>query len=222
MKNNSKRRSKVLVVALALATVVTSLAVFTDRAQSQETYTAGTLDLQLEQSWAAENAEVAENYTPGDVLELNYNLKNAGNLDGKVRETFVITTDKVVTNEFEVYALDDVEVGTDGFWAPKDGKAPITVRTSEAYGTGTKITYKVPERVIAAGADEDIELVLLFNKEALNEIQGTNVTVEYLAEMIQKDNTGDVGLDNVWNDAKVRTEKFTIGGVETNVVPKLN
>ncbi len=223
MQNKSKRRSKILVVAVVLATMVTTLAVFTDRAQSKDEYTAGTLDIQLTQNWATDNAQAAANYIPGDILTLNYTLKNAGNLDGKVRETFVLTTDKVITNEFEIYAAGDVDnTGADGYYAPKEGKNPIQVRSAVNTSNGTKITYAIPERKILAGGSDTVNLVLLFNKSSANSIRGTKIKIEYLAQMIQADNTGVLGDNTVWEHAAVKTETFEIGGETINVVPKLN
>lgn len=220
MKKLSKNRLAAIFLTAAFATtIVTCLALFTDREQSQTEYTAGTLDIELTQKWTEDNAEAVKNYTPGDKLVLNYSLKNKGNLDAKVRETFVVTTDKVVTNEFEIYKASDVEEdATTGLWVAKSSAAPIEIRTSKAHGNGTKITYEIPEHVLNAETDESYELVLLFNKDAKNAIKGTNVTVEYIAQALQDRNTGD----DTWKDAKVITDKVTIGGEETPVVPNLN
>ena len=220
MKKLSKKRLAAIFLTAAFATtLVTCLALFTDREQSQTEYTAGTLDIVLGQEWISDNAETAKNFTPGDKLLLSYSLENKGNLDAKVKETFVVTTDKAVTNEFEIYAASDVEKdSTSGLWVVKASASPIKVRTSEAYGTGTKITYEIPQFVLDATGKKTFDLVLLFNKDSKNSVKGTNITVEYIAQALQDRNTGD----ETWEDAKVITEKITIGGTEKNVVPKLN
>lgn len=224
-KTNSRKRLAKVIGAVCVSTaLVASLALFTDRAQSDAEYTAGTLDLSLAQEWVDDNAEAVEYFAPGDKLDLDYTLTNKGSLDAKVRETFVVTTTKPVTDEFEIYALADVEEdAVTGLWKAKDGKAPITVRSAVDYNGGTKITYEVPEHVIAGNnGTKTANLVLLFNHEATNEIEGTAVTVEYLAQAVQNDNTGALGDNTVWTDVKVITETFNIGGADRAVVPALN
>lgn len=219
-----KRWATAIAGACVCAVAVASFALFTDRAQSKAEYTAGTLDIELTESWTADNAVAAENFTPGDKLVLNYKLKNEGNLNAKVRETFVLTTDKPVNDEFEIYKSSDVVVdNTTGFWVKaNDSVKPIEVRSAERFGTGTKITYEVPERILTKETEEEYNLVLLFNDDATNEIKGTNVKLEYMAQAIQEENTGTLGDNTVWNDAKVMTGTLNIGGADRAVVPNLD
>ena len=46
--------------------------------------------------------------------------------------------------------------------------------------------------------------------------------LEYVAQAIQEENTGNLGDNTVWNDAKVMTGTLNIGGVDTAVVPNLD
>ena len=62
------------------------------------------------------------------------------------------------------------------------------------------------------------DYVLLFDQDAANDVQGTNLTIEYIAQGLQHRNTGD----DTWADAKVITESLKIGGVERNVMPENN
>ena len=225
MKTKTRKRwATVIAGACMCAVAVASFALFTDRAQSKAEYTAGTLDIELTESWTADNAIAAENFTPGDKLDLTYKLKNEGNLNAKVRETFVLTTDKPVDDEFEIYKSTDVVVdSTTGFWVKaNDTVKPIEVRRSAAFGTGTKITYEVPEHILKKESEEEYKLVLLFNDDATNAIKGTEVKLEYMAQAIQEDNTGALGDNTVWNDAKVMTGTLNIGGVDRAVVPNLD
>ena len=248
---NLKKGVAVTLAVAAAVTAVSSFALFTDRAQSHAEVKAGTLDLILTQDWAADNAGVVDEYAPGDILNLDYTLTNAGSLSTDVRETFVITGDKAVVGNFEIYAASDVEKNvTTGLWAPKTGASPLIVRdvdpgyyTADKNGDGIPetywtITYEIPELTIdGTGAKAETgdatastigstisnntktgDYVLLFNKDAKNEVQGTNVTVEYVAQGLQHRNTGD----DTWKDAKVITETITIGGVKTDVVPERN
>lgn len=218
-KISRKRLATMFTVAAAFMCIIVTVALFTDREQSRAEYTAGTLDIVLTQEWTADNATAAKNYTPGDKLVLDYSLENKGNLDAKVRETFVVTTSKPVTNEFEIYkSTDVVEDATTGLWVASSTASPIQVRKSESYGTGTKITYEIPEFVLDAAGKETFNLVLLFNKDAENTIKGTEVKVEYIAQALQDRNTGE----DTWKDAKVISETIKIGGTDKSVVPNLN
>ena len=235
MTITKKRMTGMLALVLVAALAVTSLALFTDRAQSQAEVTAGTLDLSLAQTWADDNKEVIDEYAPGDILNLDYTITNNGNLSTDICETFVITSDKPISNEFEIYAASDVEKdAATGLYAAKASKNPIEVRSTGSFVkdsiTYYTITYKIPEFTVngtgeGAETEDGItsnsktgDYVLLFHKDSENSIQGTNLTVEYMAQGLQHRNTGDT----TWTDAKVITEKFTIGGAETSVVPQLN
>lgn len=243
---NVKKYVATGVAAAALVSAVGSFALFTDRAQSHAEMTAGTLDLTLTQSWVADNAAVADEYAPGDILALDYTLENTGSLSTDIRETFVITGDKTVDGIFDIYAAEDVEQdAATHLWAPKSGAKPISVRSTDTYtadknSDGTvetyyTISYEVPELTVdgsdetgdatastagstIAGAKKTGDYVLLFNKNAENTVQGTNLTLEYIAQGLQHRNTGD----DTWADAKVITESLTIGGVERNVMPENN
>jgi len=243
---NVKKYVATGVAAVALVSAVGSFALFTDRAQSHAEMTAGTLDLTLTQSWVSDNAEIADEYGPGDILKLDYTLENTGSLSTDIRETFVITGDKVVDGNFDIYAFEDVEQNAaTHLWAPKSGAQPISVRSTDSYtadkdGNGTvetyyTISYDIPELTVdgtdetgdatsstagstIAGDTKTGEYVLLFNKDAENGVQGTNLTLEYIAQGLQHRNTGD----NTWTDAKVITESLTIGGEKINVMPENN
>lgn len=243
---NVKKYVATGVAAAALISAVGSFALFTDRAQSHAEMTAGTLDLTLTQSWVADNAEVADEYAPGDILNLDYTLENTGSLSTDIRETFVITGDKAIDGIFDIYAADDVtQDAQTHLWAPKDGASPIAVRSVSTYiadknndnvnETYYTISYEIPELTVdgseetgdatasttgsdIAGAVKTGDYVLLFDKDAENAVQGTNLTVEYMAQGLQHRNTGD----DTWADAKVITETLTIGGVDRNVMPENN
>ena len=243
---NVKKRIATGLVAVAMVSAVGSFALFTDRAQSHAEMTAGTLDLTLTQSWVTDNAAVADEYGPGDILNLDYTLENTGSLSTDIRERFVITGDKAIDGSFDIYAASDVKQdAATHLWAPNAGATPIAVRSVDTYTAdknhdGTMetyytISYEVPELTVdgseetgdatasttgstISGAKKTGDYVLLFNKDAENSVQGTNLTVEYIAQGLQHRNTGD----NTWADAKVITEKLTIGGVERNVMPENN
>ena len=243
---NVKKSVALGLAAAAMVTAVGSFALFTDHATSHAEMTAGTLDLTLTQSWVADNAEVAEEYAPGDILNLDYTLKNTGSLSTDIRETFVITGDMAIDGIFDIYAAEDVQQDPQThLWAPKDGASPIAVRNVSTYTadkdnnnvneTYYTIAYEIPELTVdgseeigdataskpgsaISGAMKTGDYVLLFDQDASNDIQGANLTVEYMAQGLQHRNTGN----DTWADAKVITEKLTIGGVERNVMPENN
>ena len=243
---NVKKRIATGLVAVAMVSAVGSFALFTDHAQSHAEMTAGTLDLKLTQNWVNDNSAVADEYAPGDILNLDYTLENTGSLSTDIRETFVITGDKQINQIFDIYAAEDVEQDAQThLWAPKAGKSPLTVRSVDSYqedkdNDGFKeeyytISYNIPELTVdgseetgdATGSTAGSvisnnvktgDYVLLFNKDAANDVQGTNLTLEYIAQGLQHRNTGD----DTWADAKVITETLKIGGETINVMPENN
>ena len=158
-RNVKKRIATGMVAAAALVSAVGSFALFSDHATSHAEMTAGTLDLTLTQSWVSDNAAVADEYAPGDILKLDYTLENTGSLSTDIRETFVITGDKAIDGIFDIYAAEDVEQNAQThLWAPKDGKSPIAVRSVNTYSadkdnngvqeTYYTISYAIPELTV--------------------------------------------------------------------------
>lgn len=224
MKNFKKKTAAFMGVVTALCLTIGTLAVFTDRFQAQTTATAGTLDITLTQSWTADNAAIADVYKPGTALQLNYTLGNKGNMPADVREQFVITYDKALSDgtkrEFDLYKAGDITV---------DGEGNVTAISGTAltptYDTDKKVlTYKLTQHTMAGTSDAsapttyDDGYYLVFNQNVDNSFQEVNVKIEYLAQALQDNNTGD----NTWENALVITENFTIGGQSIKVVPQLN
>jgi len=236
-KNKLNRR---MAVGLAAVVAVGTLAVFTDRYQSTATAKAGSLDIQLTETWAADNAETISHFAPGDILSFKYTLTNDSTLAAKVRESIVITSDKEIpADTFRIYKLSDLEKNQDtGMYSPKAGKTPIATLSDTAWD-GTKMvqTYKLPQFVmdgthadqsgvataapntdmnsdgkIYANTSENDQYVILFNKGAVNEVSGAKIGVEYLAEAMQHSGTGSASETAIWE--KVVKEEITITGVD--------
>lgn len=232
MKNKKKKVTAALGIAVAACVTVSSLALFTDRFQSQAKVTAGTLDLTLSESWEADNAALAEVYKPGTALKLDYSLVNDGNRAASVRENFVITADKALSTgdsrEFDLYAAEDVTLDAEGNVLSISGN-PLTptygsfMEGSEKHYT---LSYSLDELVLNGSGSEgetvsgglserDGEYCLVFNYDVDNEYQNVNLDIEYMAQALQHSNTGE----DTWADAKVISEKVSFGGQNVNVVP---
>lgn len=232
MKNKKLVTIVMAVLALTALTIGT-LALFTDRFQSEVDVTAGTLDLTLSQNWESDNAAVAAKFKPGTGLVLNYTLDNGGNLAANVKEKIVISTDKDLTDaapEFALYSASDVDVAADGDVTIHDGATPIAsvAGTYTEEGTGNtwhKLTYEFGPFVLNGNVEQpdgasDTKggaYVVVFSTKATNDFQAATLKVEYLAQGLQYGNTGA----DTWADAKVISAEITFGGEKVNVVPEL-
>lgn len=219
----------------ALCLTVGSLAVFTDRFQAQTTAKAGTLDITLTESWANDNAALAQAFKPGTALKLQYSLDNVGNMSADVRETFVLTFDKALSTtnrEFDLYPANAVTVDAQGNVTKITGTAmtPTTGTYQQDGKTYYTLTYSPAQYTLngdkthvdgtVAGAEDvhSATYYAVFNSNVGNDFQGVGVTVDYMAQALQHENTGA----DTWTDAKVISQTVTFGGQNINVVPALN
>lgn len=225
MKNFKKKAAVFMSVVTALCLTVGTFAVFTDRFQAQATVTAGTLDITLTQSWENDNKDLI--YKPASAVKLNYSLGNKGNIAADIKETFVFTFDKALSagedRQFDLYKASDITVdaATGNVTSIPAGVLPLTPED----GTADNIlTYNLAQHTMAGTNDATKPTTytdgyyLVFNQNVDNSFQNVNVSIEYLAQALQDENTGE----NTWKDAKVISEKIDFGGQEINVVPQLN
>mgnify|MGYP004663840707 CR=1 FL=1 len=234
MKSKKRKTTALLGAATAVCVAVSSLAVFTDRFQSQAEYTAGSLDLELTETWQADNAALDGAYKPGTGLKLDYTLSNDGNLAALVRENFIISSDKAVSagdqREFDLYQADDVTLDANGnvLNISGDPLVPAYGNYSDDSGDHYTLSYSLDELVLnGTGSNAetvsgglngyDGEYVLVFNSVAGNDFQKSSLDIEYLAQALQHGGTGS----DTWADAKVISEQITLGGQNINVVPTL-
>ena len=237
MKNFKKSAAAIMGAVTALCLTVGSLAMFTDRFQAQTTAKAGTLDITLSETWAADNAALAQAYKPGTALKLNYKLDNVGNMAADVRETFVLTFDKALSavaanREFDLYPASAVTVDADGNVTAISGTAltPATGNYTKDGKTYYTLTYSPDQFTLngdkthtdgtVTGAEDEHSATyyVVFKSNVGNDFQGVGVTVEYMAQALQHENTGA----DTWNDAKVISQTVTFGGKEIKVAPALN
>ena len=231
----SKKMTKKQKAKVAAATALTgallatgSLAYFTDRVETDASATAGTVDIALSSNWQ----DVA-NFNPGDIADLSYEISSVGNKSIDVREKFVITSDTVLTDaaqsEFEIYARADVTQDSNGAYLPNPGAEPISIGEDRIVGqNGKTITYVLDEYTLngsgenaevedgISATEKESEFVLVFNKDAVNDYQGAEVSVNYLAEAKQHRNTGA----DTW--AEIANESVSLGGETADAVPSRN
>lgn len=230
-----KKSAALFGVTTAVCLTISSLALFTDRFQSQADFTAGSLDISLAETWQADNATLATAFKPGTGVKLDYHLSNDGNLAASVRENFVISSDKALSNggdrEIDLYAAEDVTMDDAGNVLSISG-VPLTPtygNYSNDSGNHYTLSYALDELTLnGSGASAETvsgglngyngEYVLVFNSDAANQFQNVNLDIEYMAQALQHGGTGA----KTWSDAKVISEKVDFGGQSVNVVPKLN
>jgi len=156
--------------------------------------------------WAYVNSVAMVNYNPGDVMQLNYKLTNAGQMDVKIRETFIITSSVPMTDGAEEFKLCTgyTTVSTGGYAANATAGMTFTKLSNNQY----KVT--VAESALSANGSVDKDYYMVFATTATNAFQGATVTITYVVEAMQAD--GD------W--ATVVTSTMTFDGQELEVVPE--
>lgn len=233
MRKNKKKVALLLLAVAVVCAMSCVLAYFTDYETATVSATAGTLDIELVESWDESNVN-RENAKPGDIYNLDYTVTNKGNKSADIRETYVIRSSIAMTAsaaEFQIYAAGDVEKAADGTYGPKAGKKPIV---NGVLSNGNKtITFSLPEFAVdgtgtaaetgdasASGNGFKIsknvmtgDYVILFSRAASNAFQGAEVSIDYLAEAKQHRNTDST----VWDI--VASETIEFAGSDVNAVP---
>lgn len=218
-----KIKKKHLTVTLAIACIVTllvgSLALLTDRIESNVTATAGTLELGFTGIQTSKTTE----FKPSEGITLDFTLSNVGSKSADVLEVLVLSSDKAMTEgadpaEFEIYSASDVTLSNEGVATVKDSATPLSVRSMSS--DKKQITYSLPQFTLNGtgnGAEteegisktsKDSSYVLVFNKTAGNTYQGVTLTLYYEAQAKQHRNTND----DTWSI--VKSESITFAGNE--------
>lgn len=225
-QSNKKKVATGAALALSGALVVAgTMAYFTDRQDASASATAGSVDISVTENW-----QDIDNFNPGDIQGLNYEIANIGNKSVDVRETLVVKSSVPMTDgeqlEFEIYNRGDVTQNAAGAYVPNEGVSPIATGGNRVVSDdGTTVKYIIDEYVLngtgAAAETEaginatskEMDYVLVFSDEAQNKFQSAEATVELLAEAKQHRNTDS----DSWST--VSTESVTIGGETVNAVP---
>ena len=223
-KKNTKR-SLALGSLAGLMALTGAFAFFTDREQANVSATAGTVDLALTADW-----QDVTRFSPGDKLDLGYEIGNTGNKSIDVRERIIVKADVAMNTadqaEFEIYQAADVSQNASGQFVPQQGAEPIATGADRIVSDDqTAITYELAQYTLngvgtAAEAEDGInatsnvsDYVLVFKDSSSNKYQGAEITVDLVAEAKQHRNTGD----DTWN--VITTDSLTVGGGNINVVP---
>lgn len=227
MKFNKKPLTVILSILCVVALAVGSFAFFTDRIESEVDATAGTLKLEF----TGITTSKTTGFKPNEGITLDFTLSNKGNKSADVLEVLVVSSSKPMTKganpaEFEIYAASDVEL-TDGIATIKNSATPLSVRSMSA--DNKQITYELPQFTLngtGAGAETEDGIsatskkssyVLVFNKAASNNYQGTELTLYYEAQAKQHRNTND----DTWNLIQTETVNFA-GNDGHAVVPSMS
>ena len=165
----------------------------------------------LTQWWAYLNSRAIKNFNPADRMTLSFKMANKGELDVKMRETFIVTisntTQKLTFNgndpkEFKLCT--GTKAGAFGGYA-----ADATTGMTFTKISDTKYKVTVADTTIAKGTSAAKSYFLVFDGSCGNGWQGAQVTIDYLAEAMQSN--GD------WITAA--TGSLTMGGQDLTVVP---
>lgn len=250
MKITRKRIGALFLVFALVLAMAMSLAFFTDREEASASAVAGTLGLDLDQDWVADNPD-SGNLMPGDIYTLDYTLANTGNKSADVREFFVITSDVDLADtapaEFEVYAVGDVEQDTtSGYYSPKANAQPLTVRTTGSYDvtaagpdgiegnaddvatTYYTVKYSIPEFILNGdpaldGAETETGITSHFKEGSYVILFSKSATNAFQGANVTIDYLAEAKQHRN-TDATVwdliATESIQFAGADTNVVPE--
>lgn len=175
-----------------------------------------TLD-DLENWWKYVNSKTLSTFAPGDKITLNFNMTNEGALAVDVRETFILTSSKPLSQTPEFRLFTSVTEDNNGAFTGEE------VLLKEEKIDDTHYKYTITPYTISS-ADEVIdgndatevkkEYYLVFNKNTANEFQASSCQIDYIAEAKQHSKGGETD----WIIAS--TAQITAGGQNLNVVPK--
>lgn len=249
MRKASKKATACAVLGAIALAGAGSLAIFTDRAEGTATATAGTLDIELAQTWVDDNdtynlekrAEVGgdvekdgliDPLLPGKFLDMDYTVTNSGNKSVDIRETITIKSAKAFAETPEFLMFKSVQLNADtGAYEGVD-QIPYTVDKTANEIIITPAYYSLNGTGAAAETVEGVtsnaktfDYVILFDDAAANDWMGETITVDYVVEAKQHENTdtnNNGTIDAVdWEILdSTRTElKFSPSGVTQDVVP---
>lgn len=152
MQKSTKKGMRLIAVALALVMAIGgSLAYFTDSASTNQSGTAGTVDVELDGSGINLLDEDGKQIlNPGDLRDVYFTVSNKGNKSVDIRTTITLTSSIGMAQngqaEFEIYKLGDVEFVDGEGWKPVAGAEPLQIRSIS--DDGYTITYAIPEYIL--------------------------------------------------------------------------
>lgn len=227
-KIKNMKLSGMLALAMAVVLLVGSFAYFTDRITTDATVSTTGADIttdpddptyedDLTAKWAAVNATALANFNPGDKVDLSYKLANTGELAVDIRETFVITSSKPMsdtTPEFRLFIAAAQDAA--GAW---DGTNVVVtedkIDSTHYKYTISSYTLSGSDETVTGSTAKDVNKTyqLVFDKAAGNAFQGATCTIDYLVEAKQHSDGGSAD----WTTAA--TGNVTLGGQSLSAVP---
>lgn len=165
--------------------------------------------------WAYLNSKAKVNFNPGDKMTLNYILKNSGILAVDVRETFIVTSSKPLSDTPEFRLFTSVTNDTAG------ANFGDTVVVSEEKLDDTHYKYVVAPYTLNSATDtvdgvneteRNREYYLVFDALSSNDFQGAVCSIDYVVEAKQHTDS-----DADWTIAA--TGSLAFDGYSINVVP---
>lgn len=170
-----------------------------------ETPKDGKTDEEISDRWARLNATALANYNPGDEIALPVQMYNGGTHKIDVRERFVITSSKPLTQadrnnlEFRLKAASTSGTGYEDFTAADvngafDAGVDGSVIETEVVDEYT-VAYTLDPHAMEPGAEVIRDFYMIFDRNAKNAFQAAEVTVDVLIEAKQSNavngNTGN-------------------------------
>ncbi len=167
---------------------ISSLALFTDQATTTgNAFSTGTIDIAATPTSAV---VTASNMAPGDQVTATLNIANSGSLELRYSATTTTTEDTlaaamVLTVKSGVTTCDDANWATDGTVVYTGVLG--TVATTAMIGDATQGS-QAGDRVLAAGADEDLCVNVTLPLAAPNSVQGLSSTATFTFDAEQTTN----------------------------------
>lgn len=181
-------------------------------------------DDDLNNWWGYLNSKALVNFNPGDKMTLSYILVNDGDLAVDIRETFIVTSSKPMTDgapEFELFT--SVGAGDYGGYKGASRTAPAGATISVEKLSSTQYKYVVQYYTLSSETETvgsnpvqmGREYYIVFNGNASNTFQGKTCTVEYVVEAKQHSAGGAAD----WAVAASGSLNLPISNVTLPVVP---
>lgn len=164
--------------------------------------------------WAYLNSRAEVNFNPGDKMTLNYILKNSGDLAVDVRETFIVSSTKPLSNDPEFRLFTSFTKDSAG--ANYGDEVVVTEERLDSqhykYVVESHTLSSNSETIAGAPVQENKEYYLVFDALSSNDFQGAKCSIKYVVEAKQHTDSADD-----WAIAATGTLSFD--GHEINVVP---
>lgn len=164
--------------------------------------------------WAYLNSRAKVNFNPGDKMTLNYILKNSGTLAVDVRETFIVTSSKPLSEppEFRLFTSFTNDLAGANFGDAVVVSEERLDSQHYKYVVAPHVLSSDEETIGGAPIQEEKDYYLVFDALSSNNFQGATCTIDYVVEAKQHTDSAED-----WITAATGT--LTLNGFDLNVVP---